>query len=238
MGFDPRKQARQKNGEFGPRLYGASPQDLEDTGIKITENVNTIDGYYDYCVEDETGTYGVEYEGPETETGTPYRTYILDPETKKPLADSGSTEEWPEFYKRGWTKKELHAGCREAWGLPINTGKEQSESGSTKGKQMTTSELGSFEACFGCHIEDMANLDPDNVLADNEHEMMVGLFSSRIIDHANAYLEPRGAWLFASGQIQQDTEAGPIDWGEFKNHMDGWEPDFDELEDAFSEDGA
>ena len=31
MGFDPRKQGRLKNGEFGPRLYGASPQDLEDT---------------------------------------------------------------------------------------------------------------------------------------------------------------------------------------------------------------
>lgn len=122
MGFDPRKQDRQKNGKFGHRLYGAPPQDLEDTGVKITENVNTIDGYYDCCVEDESGTYGVEYKGPETETEKPYRTYILDPETKEPLAYTDSTEQWPEFYKRGWTKKELFAGHREAWGLP--TGKE------------------------------------------------------------------------------------------------------------------
>ncbi|MCU9986716.1 hypothetical protein [Mobiluncus curtisii] len=124
MGFDPTKQDRQKNGEFGYRKYAAPPQDLEDTKMKITENVNTIDGHYDCCVEDETGTYGVEYNGPETETETetPYRTYILDPETKKPLADSSSTQEWPEFYKRGWTKKELYAGQRETWGLP--TGKE------------------------------------------------------------------------------------------------------------------
>ncbi|WP_297589910.1 hypothetical protein [uncultured Mobiluncus sp.] len=120
MGFDPRKQDRLNDGKFGHRKYAAPPQDLEGTGIKITENVNTIDGYYDCCVEDETGTYGVEYEGPETET--PYRTYILDPETKEPLAYTDSTEQWPEFYKRGWTKAELWQGHREAWGLP--TGKE------------------------------------------------------------------------------------------------------------------
>lgn len=122
MGFDPRKQDRLNDGKFGHRKYATPPQDLEDTKMKITENVNTIDGYYDCCVEDETGTYGVEYKGPETETLTPYCTYILDPETKEPLAYTGSTEQWPEFYKRGWKKKELHAGHREAWGLP--TGKE------------------------------------------------------------------------------------------------------------------
>lgn len=31
MGFDPRKQSRLNNGEFGPRLYEAPSQDLEDT---------------------------------------------------------------------------------------------------------------------------------------------------------------------------------------------------------------
>lgn len=125
MGFDPRKQDRLNDGKFGHRKYAAPPQDLEDTKMKITENVNTIDGYYDCCVEDETGTYGVEYKGPETETEKPYRTYILDPETKEPLAYTDSTEQWPEFYKRGWTKKELFAGHREAWGLP--TGAEAEE---------------------------------------------------------------------------------------------------------------
>lgn len=103
---------------------------------------------------------------------------------------------------------------------------------------MSTSELGSFEACFGCHIEDMANLDTNNVLTDDEHEIMIGLFSSKIIDHANTYLKEHGACLFSNGQIQQDIEASPIDWEEFKSHMDDWEPDFDELEDAFSEDRA
>lgn len=118
MGFDPRKQDRLNDGKFGHRKYATPPQDLEDTKVKITENVYAIEGHYDYCVEDETGTYGVEYEGPETETDTPYRTCILDPETKEPLIGTSSTQNWPEFYKRGWTKKELFAGHREAWGLP------------------------------------------------------------------------------------------------------------------------
>ncbi|NMW89123.1 hypothetical protein [Mobiluncus curtisii] len=93
--------------------------------MEIIENYNGIRVYYDYLITDETGTYGVEYIGPETETLTPYFTYILDPETKEPIAYTGSTEQWPEFYKRGWKKKELHAGHREAWGLP--TGSEAEE---------------------------------------------------------------------------------------------------------------
>ncbi|WP_036368238.1 hypothetical protein [Mobiluncus curtisii] len=90
--------------------------------MEITENVYSFDGYYDYLIIDETGTYGVEYNGPETETDIPYRTLILDPETEEPLAGTGSTQEWPEFCRRGWTKSELWAGHREAWNLP--TGKE------------------------------------------------------------------------------------------------------------------
>ena len=93
--------------------------------MEITENVYSYDGYYDYLITDETGTYGVKYNGPETETDIPYRTLILDPETEEPFAGTSSTQEWPEFYKRGWTKAELWQGHREAWGLPTGVEAEK-----------------------------------------------------------------------------------------------------------------
>lgn len=87
--------------------------------MEIVENYRGVRVYYDYLITDETGVYGVAFESKNLDS---YRTYLLDLETKNPIADTGSTQEWPEFYRRGWTKSELWAGQREAWNLP--TGKE------------------------------------------------------------------------------------------------------------------
>lgn len=75
---------------------------------------------FDRVIEDETGTYGVDFR--DHDSAPDYRTYILD---SLPMADTSDTQKWPEFYKRGWTKVELFAGHREAWGLPTGVEAEK-----------------------------------------------------------------------------------------------------------------
>lgn len=82
----------------------------------ITKDYFAPEGYYEYLIEDDTGLYAVELR---TQAKVNiYRTFLLDPESKKPLIDTGDTQNWDEFYKRGWTKLELHRGHREVWNLP------------------------------------------------------------------------------------------------------------------------
>ena len=88
--------------------------------MEIIENYDSALISFDYLIKDETGVYGAVFR--DHDSATDYRTYILYPKTKFPFADTSETQEWPEFYKRGWSKPELRQGYRDAWNLP--TGKE------------------------------------------------------------------------------------------------------------------
>ena len=102
--------------------------------MKIIENYETATISYDYLITDETGIYGADFR--DIDFASDYRTYILDPETKAPIADTSTTQVWTEFYKRGWTKAELHAGHREAWNLPTGTEAEEKFWGSKPQKKL------------------------------------------------------------------------------------------------------
>ena len=91
--------------------------------MEIIENYDSATLCFDYLIKDETGVYGAVFR--DHDSAPNYRTYILDPETKAPLADTSSTQEWPEFYKRGWSKPELRAGHRGTWNLPTGAEAEK-----------------------------------------------------------------------------------------------------------------
>lgn len=84
--------------------------------MEIIENYRNLSISFDYLITDETGVYGVDFR--DHESASDYRTYLLEPEIKAPIADTSETQEWPEFYKRGWSKPELRQGHRDAWHLP------------------------------------------------------------------------------------------------------------------------
>lgn len=118
--------------------------------MEIVENYRGVRVYYDYLITDETGVYGVAFESKNLDS---YRTYLLDLETKTPIADTGSTQEWPEFYRRGWTKSELWAGQREAWNLP--TGKEAEKK--FWGGRLNPKEFAAIRWLLGLEVTELAS---------------------------------------------------------------------------------
>lgn len=57
---------------------------------------------------------GVDYYTVEQNQYDTLRSYLLD-EHGRVVADTGSTQNWPAFYKNGWDKTELHRGARTHW---------------------------------------------------------------------------------------------------------------------------
>lgn len=96
----------------------------ETSGIKIESEVICRFGYFDYLVEDASGLYGVCWALSDPDVN-PACTYLLERDEVYPdnikrarvVSRTDSTENWPVFYRLGWTKPELHAGLRSSWGL-------------------------------------------------------------------------------------------------------------------------
>ncbi len=85
--------------------------------MKIIGNCRGLTRIFDYLIADETGTYGVAFRDNDC-SFSDYCTCLLEPDFGAPIADTSKTQEWPEFYQRGWTKSELCQGWRDAWNLP------------------------------------------------------------------------------------------------------------------------
>lgn len=88
--------------------------------MEITKTGDRVKISFDRLIEDETGTYGVDFR--DHDSAPDYRTYILDP---LPIADTSDTQKWPKFYRRGWSKHELRQGHRDAWNLPTGAEAEK-----------------------------------------------------------------------------------------------------------------
>lgn len=46
---------------------------------------------------------------------TTYTTYLYDENGEKPIADTGNSQDFPYFYRLGWTKKECQSDLKGSW---------------------------------------------------------------------------------------------------------------------------
>lgn len=148
--------------------------------MKIIENYGNA---YDYLIEDETGTYGVDFRD-DNLTESDYRTYLINPETEIPITDTSSTENWSEFYKRGWSKTELVSGHREAWNLP--TGGEAEEK-FWSGK-VSPEEFAAIRWLLGLEVTELASRLDVNERTVRRYENGETAIPNKIIERMRGWL--------------------------------------------------
>lgn len=79
------------------------------------------------------------------------------------------------------------------------------------------------------HVFDMCDFDPKcETLTEAEHEIMLETFMPSLQAHIDSYLNKHEASLIGE-EIVQNVTAEPIDWEDFKEYVESWEPDFARL---------
>lgn len=147
-----------------------------------------IENYYDgiigfnYLIEDETGTYGVDFR--DDDLSDDYCTCLIDPETKTPIADTTSTKSWTEFYQRGWSKTELVSGHREAWNLP--TGGEAEEK--FWGEKVAPEEFAAIRWILGLEVTELASRLDVNERTVRRYENGETAIPNKIIERMRGWL--------------------------------------------------